>query len=58
MYRGIPYPENALKKDLWDIVKKFKTTPKYVTDQIAKEKGYFDCSCCYRLKYKYCIGRS
>ena len=54
MYTGIPYPENALKKDLWDIVKMSKTPPKYVTDQIAKEKGI----CCYRLKYKYCIGRS
>ena len=36
---GIPYPEDALKKDLWEIIKKSKTPPKYAIDEIAKEKG-------------------
>ena len=36
---GIPYPEKALKKDLWEIVKQSKTPPKYATDELAKEKG-------------------
>ena len=32
------YPDNALKKDLWEIVKQSRTPPKYATDQMAKEK--------------------
>ena len=36
---GIAYPEKALKKDLWDIIKKSKTPPIYVIDKIAEEKG-------------------
>ena len=33
------YPEKALIKDLWDIIKKLKTPPVYVIDNIAKS-GY------------------
>ena len=29
----------ALKKDLWDVIKKSKTPPVYVIDKIAEEKG-------------------
>ena len=36
---GIPYPEKALKKDIWEIVKDSKPSPIYATDEIAKEKG-------------------
>ena len=36
---GIRYPEDALKKDLWEIIKQSRTPPKYATDEIAKEKG-------------------
>ena len=38
---GLAYPEKALKKDLWDVIKKSKTSPVYVTDKIAEEKGSF-----------------
>ena len=27
------------EKDLWEIVKQSKTSPKYATDELAKEKG-------------------
>lgn len=36
---GIPYPEKALKKEMWEIIKQNKPPPKYVTDEFAKEKG-------------------
>ena len=36
---GIPYPEKALKKDIWEIVKDSKPSPIYAIDEIAKEKG-------------------
>ena len=36
---GIAYPDKALKKDLWDVIKKSKTPPVYVIDKIAEEKG-------------------
>ena len=35
----IRFPENALKRDLWEIVKQSKTSPKYATDEIAKDNG-------------------
>jgi len=38
---GIAYPKKAWKKDLWDVIKKSRTPPKYVIDKIAKEKGDF-----------------
>ena len=41
MFIGLAYPEKALKKDLWDVIKKSKTSPVYVTDKIAEEKGGF-----------------
>ena len=41
MFIGLVYPEQALKKDLWDVIKKSKTSPVYVTDKIAEEKGGF-----------------
>ena len=28
-----------MKKDLWEIVKQSKISPKYTTDELAKEKG-------------------
>ena len=31
----ILYPQNALKRDLWEIVKQLKTSLKYATDEIA-----------------------
>ena len=36
---GLAYPENALKKDLWDVIKKSRTPPVYAIDKIADEKG-------------------
>ena len=44
---GIAYPEKALKKDLWDVVKSLRATPEYVTDKIAKDKGiqFLDKTC-------------
>ena len=36
---GLAYPVNALKKDLWDVIKKSRTPPVYAIDKIAKEKG-------------------
>ena len=38
---GIAYPDKALKKDLWDVIKKSKTTPVYAIDKIAEEKCVF-----------------
>jgi len=35
----LAYPENALKKDLWDVIKKSRTPPVYIIDKIAEEKG-------------------
>ena len=36
---GIPYPEKALKKDLWNVIKAARRSPEYVIDKIAEEKG-------------------
>ena len=41
MLSGIAYPDKALKKDLWDIIKKSRTPPVYAIDKIAEEKGGF-----------------
>ena len=38
------YPENALKRDLLEIVKQSKTSPKYATDEIAKNNGVCVCA--------------
>ena len=38
MFIGLAYPEKALKKDLWDVIKKSKTSP---VNKIAEEKGGF-----------------
>ena len=36
---GIAYPEKALKKDLWKVIKDSRRPPEYVIDKIAEEKG-------------------
>ena len=36
---GLTYPEKAIKKDLWEIIKKSMTPPVYAIDKIAKEHG-------------------
>jgi len=38
---GIAYPEKALKKDLWNVIKECRTPPEYVIVKIAEEKGDF-----------------
>ena len=40
MLQGLPY-QDTLKNDLWDVIKKSRTTPGYVIDKIAQEKGAF-----------------
>ena len=39
MLQGLPY-QNTLKNDLWDVIKKSRTTA-YVIDKIAQQKGAF-----------------
>ena len=41
LYVGISYPEGALKKDMWEIIKQSRTPPKHVVDEIVREKGLF-----------------
>ena len=36
---GMAYPDKALKKDLWDIIKKSRTPPVYAIDKISEGKG-------------------
>ena len=38
---GIPYPEKALKKDLWEVIKTARRPPTYAIDKLAEEKGDF-----------------
>ena len=38
--RGIEYPENALKRELYTIIKASNFTPKYAVDEMAKAAGH------------------
>ena len=35
---GLAYPVNALKKDLWDVIKKSRTPPVYAIIKLLKKK--------------------
>ena len=48
------YPEDALKKDLWDVIKKSRTPPIYAVNKIAKAKGKFKL---HAMLSKMCITR-
>ena len=38
-HTGSAYPEKALKKDLWNIIKAERRPPEYAIDKIAEERG-------------------
>ena len=40
MVRGIEFPENALKRELYTLIKMSNFIPKYAVDEMAKAAGH------------------
>ena len=47
--RGIEYPENALKGELYTLIKMSNFTPKYAVDEMAKAAGHEVLSIYHRI---------